>query len=561
MRMVNSNFFVMLLLIGCVVHSAPVRAVECVALVIGNGAYQKVPALPNPPRDGTDIGRALERLNFKVIHLTDGNAAEMRKAIVDFGRAAEGSEMAVVFYAGHGMEAGGENWLIPFDAELRTDADVESEAVSLRSISLQVSKARQLGLVILDACRNNPFPAKMQRSLRTRAVTRGLAPTEPTDNVLVAYAARDGTTASDGDGRNSPFTAALLRNIETPGLEISFLFRNVRDEVMTATKREQQPFVYGSLSKEAIYLKPLAVNIAPKASPVPSLIAPTSPTKEDEQFWQAIKTSDVAGLFEEFLKRYPYSSRAIEARERLAELKSKQVAPVSQVGASPSITVAKSEPPDSRETQSANDVSRQPRNLYKPEDAQRVTQMADELALKLPIPPFQIGETRSVVPVPYQRFVGIWSSKLGWDHGKGRHGMLVVTEVQSDGLARGYYLWGPATKLSWEKTPAGYTLFSERISDDTLSFKTGTTTIDVKLNSHNAMALHSTYLRAGKKAQTSSTEFSPIWQLVSPDQDRLETRRNDRSPETSRTAHRTERSSGSIIKNQCFSANGRQYCP
>jgi hypothetical protein len=127
------------------------------------------------------------------------------------------------------------------------------------------AEKRQLGLVILDACRNNPFAAKMQRSLRTRAVTRGLAPTEPTDNVLVAYAARDGTTANDGDGRNSPFTAALLRNIETPGLEISFLFRNVRDEVMSATKRDQQPFVYGSLSKEAIYLKPALVDPAVKS--------------------------------------------------------------------------------------------------------------------------------------------------------------------------------------------------------------------------------------------------------------------------------------------------------
>jgi Caspase domain len=201
----------------------------------------------------------------------------MRKAIVDFGRSTEGSEMAVVFYAGHGMEAGGENWLIPTDAELRS-ADVESEAISLRSINLQVSKARQLGLVILDACRNNPFAAKMQRSLRTRAVARGLAPTEPTDNVLVAYAARDGTTANDGDGRNSPFTTALLRNIETPGLEISFLFRNVRDEVMSATKREQQPFVYGSLSKEAIYLKP-------PASPT-SVIASTT-TKAPTQVEQS----------------------------------------------------------------------------------------------------------------------------------------------------------------------------------------------------------------------------------------------------------------------------------
>jgi uncharacterized caspase-like protein len=287
--------------------------------VIGNGIYQKVPTLPNPPRDAADIGRALERLDFKVTRLSNASAAEMRKAIVDFGRTAEGSEMAVVFYAGHGMEAGGENWLISTDAELRSDTDVESEAVSLRSISLQVSKARQLGLVILDACRNNPFAAKMQRSLRTRAVARGLAPTEPTDNVLVAYAARDGTTANDGDGRNSPFTTALLHNIETPGLEIAFLFRNVRDEVMSATKREQQPFVYGSLSKDAIYLKPPA-STATQKSPIAS---ETPAAAEDEQFWLAIKTSSVPGLFEEFLNRYPRSSFVPEARQRLIELKAK----------------------------------------------------------------------------------------------------------------------------------------------------------------------------------------------------------------------------------------------
>jgi uncharacterized caspase-like protein len=255
------------------VGTAASLAADRVALVIGNGVYQKVPALPNPTRDAADIGRALERLNFKVTQLSNANATEMRKAIVDFGRATEGSEIAVVFYAGHGMEMGGENWLIPIDAELRSDTDVESEAVSLRSLSLQVSKARQLGLVILDACRNNPFAAMMKGALRTRAVTRGLAPTEPTDNVLVAYAARDGTTANDGDGRNSPFTAALLRNIEKPGLEISFLFRNVRDEVMSATKREQQPFVYGSLSKEAIYLKPL------DAAPAPAAVLPATNAK------------------------------------------------------------------------------------------------------------------------------------------------------------------------------------------------------------------------------------------------------------------------------------------
>jgi uncharacterized caspase-like protein len=313
-----------------VLFSVPALAADRVALVIGNGAYQRVPPLPNPPRDAADIAHALERLDFKVTQLNNATAADMRKALVEFGHAAEGSMMAVVFYAGHGMEAGGENWLVPADAELRSDTDIESEAVSHRSVNLQVSKARQLGLIILDACRNNPFAAKMKRSLSTRAVARGLAPTEPTDNVLVAYAARDGTTASDGDGRNSPFTAALLRNIETPGLEISFLFRNVRDEVMSATKREQQPFVYGSLSKEAIYLKPPATTSV-QTTPVPTEAAAST---EDERSWQSIKTRNYANLYEELLERYPYSPHAIEARERLAKLKSTQTTSVAPPGVS-----------------------------------------------------------------------------------------------------------------------------------------------------------------------------------------------------------------------------------
>jgi uncharacterized caspase-like protein len=273
-------------------------------------------------------------LNFKVTLLKNATAQDMRKAVVDFGRMAEGSEMAVVFYAGHGMEVGGENWLIPVSAELRTDADIESEAVSLRSISLQVSKARQLGLVILDACRNNPFAAKMKRSIGTRSIDRGLAPTEPTDNVLIAYAARDGTTASDGDGRNSPFTTALLHHIETPGLEISFLFRRVRDDVMAATKREQQPFVYGSLSKEEIYLKAPAISTPIKPATAPVATAPT----EDEKFWRAIETSTVAGLFQEYLSRYPGGAHVTEARQRIKDLDVTQVATAPADRASPQPT-------------------------------------------------------------------------------------------------------------------------------------------------------------------------------------------------------------------------------
>ncbi len=358
---------------------APALAAGRVALVIGNGIYQKAPALTNPPRDAADIAAALDRLGFSVKRLTDASAADIRKGLIDFGRTAQGSEMAVVFYAGHGMEVGGENWLIPVDAELRSDTDVENEAISLRTVSLQVAKATQLGLVILDACRNNPFARAMQRSLRTRAVTHGLAPTEPTDNVLVAFAAKDGTLANDGDGPNSPFTTALLRNIETPGLEISFLFRNVRDEVMAATKREQQPFVYGSLSKEAIYLKA----VEPSATTVTGVSAP------DEMVWKTINDSVAPTVFEDFLRRFPASERVSDARSRLEKLR------LASLGGTPS------------------QPSRSTENPYFTEFyMNRVREIASRN--RLVIPAFAIDAVDARVPAEFRRFVGVWASKVGY---------------------------------------------------------------------------------------------------------------------------------------------------
>ncbi|NEV02111.1 caspase family protein [Bradyrhizobium uaiense] len=251
-----------------------------VALVIGNGAYKSVPALSNPPSDAGDIAAALKRLGFAVTLITNGSFDEMRRGLIAFGRNAAAADMAAVYFAGHGMEINGDNWLIPVDAELKRDTDAANEAISLQSVMLQVTNTTSLGLVILDACRNNPFAAKMSRSLATRAATNsGLGRIEPVGNVLVAYAARDGTTALDGDGRNSPFAAALLRNIETPGVEVTFMFRNVRDDVMEATRNEQQPFVYGSLSRKAIYLAapPSETAGAKQANAAPAAAAPALP--------------------------------------------------------------------------------------------------------------------------------------------------------------------------------------------------------------------------------------------------------------------------------------------
>jgi len=268
------------------------RAAERLALVIGNSAYRNVPELPNPTRDSSDVADALERMQFKVTRLQNASAAELKNAVIELGNSADSAKMVVVFYAGHGIEANGENWLIPVDARLSTEADASNEAVSLRLINAQVAKAGQLGLVILDACRDNPFSTSMQpiaaadppvttddRKVLMRSVSKGLARTEPAANVLVAFSAKDGTVASDGAGRNSPFTNALLANMEVQGLEIASLFRRVRDEVMRATKDAQQPYVYGSLSNTSIYFKP----------PAPELV------KAYDGFWDTKVVCDPVG--------------------------------------------------------------------------------------------------------------------------------------------------------------------------------------------------------------------------------------------------------------------------
>lgn len=284
-----------------------------IALVIGNGAYTNVTQLHNPPNDAADVSQAFQRLGFTVTSVTDATLDGLRRALIDFGRTARDADMAVLFFAGHGMEIMGENWLLPIDAELKNDVDVDTEAVTLRSAMLAVSNAKQLGLVILDACRNSPYFGKMHRPGPAPALEPGLAPVEPAENVLVAYAARDGTTASDGAGRNSPFTAALLHHLETPGLEIEFLFRNVRDDVMTATNGEQQPFVYGSLSSEEIYLKEgSGAQLALNSSEVTS--------DAGEIAWSFLKQTSDAGTLQRFVEAFPSSDRLSDAKKRLAAL-------------------------------------------------------------------------------------------------------------------------------------------------------------------------------------------------------------------------------------------------
>jgi uncharacterized caspase-like protein len=327
------TLYLWVLLIAAAVLAIPqcADAQSRVALVVGNGTYQKVPALPNPLHDAQDVSDALKRLGFTVNTVTDADFDTFRRSLLEFGRRAQKADMAVFYYAGHGVEINGDNWLLPIDVALKHEIDASAEAIDLRSAMQAVSSAKTLGLVILDACRNNPFRPSMGNSSSTRRIeTLGLAPVEPSDNVLVAYAARDGTVAKDGAGRNSPYTQSLLRHIETAGLEIDFLFRNVRDDVVAATDNEQQPFVYGSLSSDEIYLKPPSAGIA-AADPTGSMDA-------DEIAWSFLKGTSDASTLTRFIDRFPASSRIPDARMRIASL---EIAPSDVISdASKNVAVA-----------------------------------------------------------------------------------------------------------------------------------------------------------------------------------------------------------------------------
>ena len=221
-----------------------------IALVIGNSTYENVAALPNPERDATLVADVLKRTGFATVTLlTDLRKDVLVSALRDFAARAETADWAVVYYAGHGMEVGGVNYLIPTDAKIAADRDIGFEAVPLAQVLNAAERAKKLRLVILDACRDNPFANQMKRSLTvaSRSVSQGLAAVEPEAGTLVVYAARDGEIALDGDG-NSPFASAFVKNLPTPGLEVRRLFDFVRDDVMEATGRKQKPFSYGSIS-------------------------------------------------------------------------------------------------------------------------------------------------------------------------------------------------------------------------------------------------------------------------------------------------------------------------
>jgi uncharacterized caspase-like protein len=296
-----------LLLLVC----QPAFAEKRVALVLGNSAYQNVARLPNPVNDGAVIAATLKNAGFDVVEERhDLPAAETRRALRDFADRARDADIAVVYYAGHGIEVDGANYLIPVDAKLERDTDVYDEAFSLDRVLLAIEPAKQLRLVILDACRDNPFAKTMKRTVASRAIGQGLAKIEPTSpNMLIAYSAKAGSTALDGDAKNSPFTMALARHLTTPGLDVRRAFGFVRDEVLKTTSYRQEPFVYGSLGGEDVPLVPVKATASPAS--------PQTDIRRDYELAQQIGNKAALNAF---LAQYPDGFYAELARSQLAKI-------------------------------------------------------------------------------------------------------------------------------------------------------------------------------------------------------------------------------------------------
>jgi hypothetical protein len=306
------------------IHSAAF-AESRVALVIGNSTYRTVAQLANPEKDAASMARLFKDAGFEtVVAVNNVGNLDFKRAIRKFENAAANSDIAVVYYAGHGLEIGGVNYLIPVDAKLADDHDAQDEAITLDRLIDSVDGAKRLRLIILDACRDNPFVAVMKRNRRTasRSITSGLGKVEPASaNMLVAYAAKAGLTAEDGDSEHSPFTTALLANLATPGLDIRLAFGRVRDQVMKMTNGRQEPFVYGSLGGAIVPLVPTKDAERSKES------ATNEQANFEITFWNSIKGEKNPRLFESYLNRYPNGEFADIARITMDGMKKAALAP------------------------------------------------------------------------------------------------------------------------------------------------------------------------------------------------------------------------------------------
>lgn len=310
------------LIVNLVLLAIPLSAVATekrIALVIGNSDYDYAP-LENPRNDAALMANTLRDVGFEVIEQVDASQRQMKRAIKTFGKKltlAGQDSVGLFYFAGHGVQVKGRNYLIPVDAEIDTEADVDIEAVYANSVlsQLEYSGAR-LSIIILDACRNNPYARSFRSGLR------GLARMEATRGALIAYATAPGSVASDGAGQNSPYTKSLAKFIKSPGLPIERLFREVRNQVDQTTEGEQTPWESSSLIGGDFYFTPKQLHTAKPQPSAGKAAQPATTSSEELLFWESVKGSSSPLPYKSYLKVYPEGRFAELARVRIQLLSS-----------------------------------------------------------------------------------------------------------------------------------------------------------------------------------------------------------------------------------------------
>lgn len=318
---------ILFLLLLTLAWSGPVQAAgKRVALVIGNASYQHTSPLKNPANDARDMAEVLRRIGFEVIEGIDLDQAAMQRKIREFSTAIEGAEVALFYYAGHGLQVDGNNYLAPVSARLEKEGDLDFETVPLNFILRQMERERRTNLVLLDACRDNPLARQLARSTRSTAVGNGLARVESGVGMLIGYATSPNSVALDGEGRNSPYTRALLKHIETPGEDIHSIMIKVRQDVLTETNNKQLPWEHSSLTGRFFFKpKPAASEATSAAAPPPapsSAPAPAAGTEvvlrqEVAEAYRATTAIGTCGAYRAFEEQHRGSFYARLAEEYL----------------------------------------------------------------------------------------------------------------------------------------------------------------------------------------------------------------------------------------------------
>ena len=317
----RAAFFIGLLFLA--IAGSPASAEKRVALVIGNSAYTTAGLLRNPASDATAVGELLRGGGFTVVETRrDLTNSDMRRALRDFSAKSRDADYALVYFAGHGIEVDGTNYLLPVDVALEQDSDAYDEAVALDRVLQAIEGARKLRLVILDACRDNPFARTMKRSLSGRSSSRGLAGVEPgKPNTLIAFAAKGGSIADDGSGTNSPYTTALLKHLAKPGLDLRKAFGLVRDEVIKATGSKQEPFLYGSLGGADVALVSTTAPAGPALAQTAVGSAPAAdPHVEARRDYELTLQLGTRQAWESYLAHYSEGLFATLARGQLEKI-------------------------------------------------------------------------------------------------------------------------------------------------------------------------------------------------------------------------------------------------